>query len=270
MTGLLDLPSELLFEIIRHVLTTPCILKDGWRYRSPYEYTVVRNVVCYPSATTWPPDALGLLLTSKKMLAETQHYISSTPSIARLDLTMVDLHWIWPTWRNMPSRSQSLDQVWVKFIPCFTAGERHLQTPGVMPYNSGHSIDLIQDQLREFLCGFVLDWIGQILPKTTREVPSALDNCVLPEIGKLFITMDTRRYAHGKETLDLDEIPLRKVDGLAHLDFKHLYPTNVWSIFEHLTHMNQVLPFDTSPNGLIREHIAHGIEILLIGADTLE
>jgi hypothetical protein len=44
------------------------------------------------------------------------------------------------------------------------------------------------------------------------------------KIGTLEINVDTRRYGDGNQVLSEAEVPFRKIEGLAHLDFDRLYP----------------------------------------------
>lgn len=246
---LYQLPSELLYQIIDFVLASPCHTPpDGWRYRWLDKSIGVRNIVCYPSPDVWPPDALSLLLTSRKLYSETQQYLANTPSIARLDIAFVDFHWLCITWRNMPTRTSVIDQVWVNFIFCCTEEQRQLQMADSNLFQS-KTIAEAHGELRDIVRGFVLDWIAEILPKTARDTQLSVDNFVVPRLNKLIIDVDTTKNDLGS-MLNKEEVPLRKVDGLAHLDFSRLYPIDIRSTLEHMLHIHR------TPTALQNERIA--------------
>lgn len=261
MKNLLDLPSEILSQIICEFFSSPCHTPlDGWRYRSLYEYTAVRNVVCRPSATAWPPDALSLLLTCQKTYSETNHYLANTRSVAKLDLAIIDFHWIWPTWRNLPPRSRAIDELHVMVVPCCTRDERHLQTAD--SFNDSLSPTTSdKNNLKQLLSGFVCDWIGRIFPRLPREASSVLDSLVLPHFSSLTITFDAMRYPLGPAEISTGEVPLRKIDGLAHLDFKHLYPIDIWASLEQLTLMDDMIPFGSTPSALLPDQVVNGVRV---------
>jgi hypothetical protein len=97
MPGLTDLPSELLFQIIDHTLTSSGVLpKDGMRYRPEWK-ACVRNLYCIPSSSKEflnTPQALNLLLTSQRINTETKEYISKAPQTFEFDIAVVNDHWV--------------------------------------------------------------------------------------------------------------------------------------------------------------------------------
>jgi hypothetical protein len=97
MPGLTDLPSELLFQIIGHTLTSSAVLpKDGMRYRPEWK-ACVRNLYCIPSSSKEflnTPQALNLLLTSQRINTETKEYISKAPQTFKFDIAVVNDHWV--------------------------------------------------------------------------------------------------------------------------------------------------------------------------------
>jgi hypothetical protein len=97
MPGLTDLPSELLFQIIDHTLTSSAVLsKDGMRYR-PERKACQRNLYCIPTCSMEflnTPQTLGLLLTSQRINAETKEYISKAPQTFKFDIAVINDHWV--------------------------------------------------------------------------------------------------------------------------------------------------------------------------------
>ena len=93
----MDLPSELIFQIIDHVLTTPSVLpKDGMRYRPEWK-VCERNLYCIPTSSREffeTPNALNLFLVSQRMNAETKEYICKAPQTFKFDVAVVNDHWV--------------------------------------------------------------------------------------------------------------------------------------------------------------------------------
>jgi hypothetical protein len=93
----MDLPSELLFQIIDHVLMSPTVLpKNGLRYRPEWR-ACQRNLYCIPSNSTEffnTPKALDLLLASQRLNAETKEYIAKAPQTFKFDVAVVNDHWV--------------------------------------------------------------------------------------------------------------------------------------------------------------------------------
>ncbi|KAH7401381.1 hypothetical protein BKA66DRAFT_450323 [Pyrenochaeta sp. MPI-SDFR-AT-0127] len=201
MTGLFNLPSELLFHIIGLVVSSPLpIPSNGKRYRPAWSSSS-RQTSCFPSTNMIePPNALCLLLTSWRLYSETKLYISKHPQIFKVDVAVIDDHWIWPTWRMIPTRTTHnvIDSVVIDLILCCTEGERQLQTS--WPQNT---IDLTLLHVLRYL-------------KSQGDLGININNLV--------ISIDTTRYGNGIETISEEIVPLRKIDGLAHLNFDPLYP----------------------------------------------
>jgi hypothetical protein len=95
------------------------------------------------------------------------------------------------------------------------------------------------------------------------------DDYVLPRVDNLIISVDTSRYKDWTSILSKEEVPLRKIAGLAHLDFGRLYPVEIRSTLEQL-HKERMMPFFTirMPNPLRQEAIANGVQVLLPGSDV--
>ena len=217
MTKLSDLPSELLFQIIHLVLSVPHpILPDGQRHRQNFTGRN-RNVICVPSAgISGSPDALNLLLTSQRLYSETILYLSKTPQSVKLDVAIVDVHWIWPTLRKIPIRGNSniVDMVEIELILCCTEEKRYLQVEyGISEMSTGE---------------LVLFGLGEMCAK---ELVSLLRHFVFEKpfvtrINTLKFNIDTTRYGDGNKVLSSEEVPFRRIEGLAHLDFDALYPVD--------------------------------------------
>jgi hypothetical protein len=100
MPHLMDLPSELLFQIIDHVLTSPSVLpqdtKGILRYRPEWK-ACQRNLYCIPSSSAEffnTPKAFNLLLVSQRMNAEIKEYIAKAPQTFKFDLAVINDHWV--------------------------------------------------------------------------------------------------------------------------------------------------------------------------------
>jgi hypothetical protein len=121
MPNILDLPNELVFDIIDQALSTSLIPipPDAKRCRRGEH-----NKVCYiDSDAAYQPNALALPLACKQLNSQTALYISKSPRICEFDIALVDADDLFPTWHYIPTRNGSapamLDKVTVNLIPCF-------------------------------------------------------------------------------------------------------------------------------------------------------
>ena len=64
---------------------------------------------------------------------------------------------------------------------------------------------------------------------------------MLPRIEVLCMNVDTNRYGDGNTPFSEQEIPLRKIDGLAHLNFDRLYPIDTQCAYAHLNTMYSIM-----------------------------
>ncbi|KAF1946436.1 hypothetical protein EJ02DRAFT_418544 [Clathrospora elynae] len=224
MAGLLDLPSELLFEIIHLVATSPIVLQEkGVRHR-PATYSTRRKLLCVPSLDLLrTPNALNLLLINQRMYSETEDYLSKKPQFLKLDVAIVNDHWIWPTWRSVPLRPSKgiVDTVEINLVHCWNEDDWHPHTSW-----APHSVEDVCP-----LLGFLLDgtigMVESILQLCSPASGGKLkDSAKYPitRINTLMIRIDTSRYGDGNQILSDEQVPLRKIDGLAHLDFDRLHP----------------------------------------------
>ena len=208
MTGLFDLPSELLFQIIHLVLSSPLpISPNGSRERPKREYTR-RNVIYLPSPGNLPShNALNLLLASQRLYSETMMYLSKKPQSVKFDVAIVNDNWIWPIWRTIPIRSSCdlIERAEIELILCCTEDERHLQTEW---WSHGRE-DMVDYTSRE-LVSLLRHFIYLAKPRT--------------RIDTIRINIDTTRYGNGNGMISKEDVPLRTMKGLAHLCFDTLYP----------------------------------------------
>jgi len=251
MVGFLDLPSELVFNIIDLVLSSPTVLpNNGTRHRPSYP-TGVRNLCCVPSLHYLKgPGVSTLLLTSQRMYRETKEYLSKAPRNFEVDIAVIDDHWFWPTRRVIPARELegTIERLEINITPCCTTDGRHLQTDwdheGRFPVDLSTFWLLLAGGLLFPLALFLLD--DSSLPNASSKrhrsqvfwgletwVDPLLDehlddgrNIPVTRIDTVTINIDTWRYGNGNKEIGLAEIPFRKIKGLAHLDFRELYPVD--------------------------------------------
>jgi hypothetical protein len=242
MAGLLDLPSELLLNIIDLVLSSPIVQpKNGTRYRSTN--TFHRNMYCIPSLDHFQgPRPMNLLLVNRRMYIETREYLSKAPRNFELDIAVVNDHWLWPTRRIVPTRklNGTIERLDINIIPCCTEGQRSLQTEWDDREN------LVTEALLAPLIRFLLYpqmgvqnvkhishvfqglgiWVGP--PSNAHSTDQSDYDGDLPvsRIDTVAILISTLRYGNGNQTLSPAVVPSRKVEGLAHLNFEQLYPVD--------------------------------------------
>lgn len=215
MPGLLQLPSELLFEIIGLVVSSTYPPGAyGKRYRP--ELLGSRNVVCYPETGLLRPSGLDLLLTCRRLHSETSFYFSKKPQAFKLDLAIVDSHWIWPSWRCIPIRrgKDVSNQLHVDILHCCTADVRE-DTDLLFSTRHNTIKDMFRFLNHVLLRGPVLDFnkVGdsQTAPKGLR-------------FKQIVINIDTFENDDVRRNLSEEEVPFRRIEGLAHLDFDTLHP----------------------------------------------
>ena len=246
MVGFLDLPSELVFNIIDLVLSSPTVLpKNGTRHRPSYP-TDMRSICCVPSLNYLKDSGVSsLLLTSQRMYRETKEFLSKAPRNFEVDIAVIDDHWLWPTRRVVPTRELegTIKRLDINIIPCCTTNERHLQTNWA--YESWAVVNLstfylnLAGGLMFPLARFLL--VDDDMKRHGSQVFRGLETWVDPllnehlddgrnkpvtRIDTVIINIDTWRYGNGNKEIGLAEVPFRKIEGLAHLDFKELYPVD--------------------------------------------
>jgi hypothetical protein len=125
MPGLLDLPSELLFEIIDLVTNSPIRPPPGGKRYRP-EQLHSRSLLCVPTThPSWLEPTRSLLLSCKRLNAETSTYHATATQRLVLDVAIVDNHWIWPFFRVIPGPlGYVLESLDINLVYCCTEAER--------------------------------------------------------------------------------------------------------------------------------------------------
>ncbi|RMZ70517.1 hypothetical protein GMOD_00000620 [Pyrenophora seminiperda CCB06] len=224
MAGILDLPSELLYIIIDHALTTPVnSLASGIRYRA----SLARGVYCFPDPKVKKKTTpMSLLLTSRRLSLETKVYLSKSnkSQTLEMDIAIVNDHWIWPTARQLLvwKHDTVLDKFEIDLLPCCTEDERHLQTGGY-PYEAASSlVTLLYEFLKNKQANSCTeDATHDCLAHPSLKKPTKISD--VTRINTLIIRINTTCYGDGNRLLSGTEVPHRKIQGLAHLDFNLLY-----------------------------------------------
>jgi hypothetical protein len=225
MPGLLDLPSELLFEIIRLVDSTPYLSTANCKRYRPARLQS-RAVVCFPTVEpSRPTHTHGLLLACKRLNAEASIFFSKLPQMFELDIAVVNNHWIWPTWRYIPRTKLEylLETFQVNLIDCCTEDDRTSFDIGVL--NLDTSLELLK----------VISHFLHHGP-TSENFESARMAGGRHEfrIKTLIINVDTDKSQHGNGQLSDYDIPCRRVEGLAHLTFDPLYAIDTATCLDHV------------------------------------
>ena len=201
MAGLLDLPSELLFQIIHLIATSPLPNPSSGKrsqVSAPFfgRGTARRNTLCCPDLEqTGKPNLLNLLLTTSRLHSEVLLYTSKAPQSLRVDVAYLDGHWIWPTWRTIPCRSANsrLEEVELNILLC--------NNPEDSPLGTVWSRD-------RHPCRTLIQFFA----------PHGIS------ITSFIINIDTSHAGHRETPLSQDVVPLREIRGLRHLEFGSLRP----------------------------------------------
>jgi hypothetical protein len=226
MPKLLELPNELVTEIVHLVLCTSSISipTDTKRYRvTGREYS---TRICYiPSKEAYRPNALDLLLTCRKLHTLTMDYLLRTPQTWKLDIIIINDHWLFPTWRYIAPRASvrdGIERLEINIIPCFTQDERAMTTTWL-------AIDLFgmrKPQCMNHLRGYLTYALASGYKDLTG---NHIGNPIHCHRGARLVrdwtmVVSGAYYGSGNDTLSLNEVPVRRIDGLAHLDLDPLYP----------------------------------------------
>jgi hypothetical protein len=225
MPGLLDLPSELLFEIIR-LVDSPSYPPnaDCKRYRPARLQS--RAVVCFPiTEPSWPSRTQRLLLVCQRLRSEAGIYLSKVPQRFELDIALVNNHWIWPTWRLTPGvkLGNSLDSLQINIIDCCTEDDR--ASFALESMTAVTPLEILKVITHFLRCG-----------ATSAEFESSriLRGRSGFRIKTLVFNVDTAATRHGNRALSDNDVPFRKVQGLGHLTFDPLYPLDTATNLAHL------------------------------------
>ncbi|RAR09610.1 hypothetical protein DDE82_001728 [Stemphylium lycopersici] len=246
MVGLLDLPSELLFEIISLVLSSPLEFRQNEKRHRPNWKFSKRNVWFIPSLELLKTQTiLNLLLLNRRLYTETREYLAKESQIFDfdVDIAIIDDHWLWPTSRFVLPRKPRgmIHRLNVNVLPCCTEEERHLQTGwdtggtremlghSSQPFTRDHVIWELVAPLIEFLLDRrVYHTLPSRLldPLSNEDYDTKCDRVEVPitRIDTIAISIDASKYKTGNELLSKEDIPFRTMSGLTHLDFERLYP----------------------------------------------
>jgi hypothetical protein len=234
MVGLLDLPSELLFQIIDLVLSAPIVISEhGTRHR-PAPGRGERNLYCIPKPEFLQlPNALRLLLINQRMYAETKEYLSRKSPTFKFDIAIVNDFWFWPTWREVPICKPTgrpfIEKMEIEVILCYTEDERNLQvgwdTDDIGGYGGPPPFRrlIVWDMLSPVMN---FERLNKMVCKDHTALGVSCSNAPVTRIDNLEIKINTTRYGNGNELISEAKVPFRKIDGLAHLDFGRLYPAH--------------------------------------------
>ncbi|KAF2026718.1 hypothetical protein EK21DRAFT_115554 [Setomelanomma holmii] len=225
-SGLLDLPSELLFDIIHYVAASPYPPKFGdKRYRPACLHS--RAVVCFPAEDPiWPNSTRSLQLVCQRLHAETHEYLTKASQTFEFDVAIVNNHWIWPYWRFIPGGKIgfSIERLEINLIYCVNEDERESSSrPTPAGATEIEFLKVVSHFLRYGLRTTSFEKISS---------PKARSNF---RIKHLAIKLDTSKIASNpnKEISEVD-IPLRRIDGLAHLSFEPLFPIDTTTSLDRL------------------------------------
>jgi hypothetical protein len=237
MPGLLDLPSELLFEIIGLVDSSPYPpVHNQKRYRPARLQS--RAVVCFPTMDpSWPSHTRNLLYVCSKLNYETSVYLSKAAQNFHLDVAIVNNHWIWPTWKYIPAAKNGylLESLQINLIHCCSEEERASTSTDSANYvTSLEFLKVIGHFLR---CGFSsASFEGTGMPRRRSNF----------RVKTITINVDTASIRVGNDKLSEKDVPYRQVQGLAHLSFDPLYSIDSATCFDNLdrlaTFINMAMP----------------------------
>ena len=270
MVGLLDLPSELLFEIISLVLSSPPGFRQNEKRHRPNWNTSRRNIWCLPPLELFKTStALDLLLINQRFCTEAREYLAKASQTfdADVDVEIVDDHWLWPTSRFVLPRKpgQIIRRLNVDVVPCCTEEERHLQTSlnaggfrallhSPLPFTRNRIICELMAPLVEFLLEGDVDRtaIGSHFNRLPcKDDDAECDTMKVPitRIDTIAISIDTSKYKTGNEVLSKEDVPFRTISGLGHLDFERLYPVDSARSKHYLDTMRRYITTWTSDYG---------------------
>jgi hypothetical protein len=245
MPGLLDLPSELLFEIIGLVACTSNLLPpDGKRHRPEQLYS--RNIVCVPTShPSWLYPTRSLLLSCRRLSSETSIYHTKMPQVLKLDVAVVDNHWIWPCWRYIPGELDFvLERLDVNLMYCCTQEER-------AAYSSVTPRCTYQEEFVRTINHLLRSGPPSLLLRSTSNHPNF-------RIKTVTVNMNNASIKGGNEPLSEEIVPCRQIDGLRHLTFDSLYPVDLPSCLRHIDMLAvfmETLIHDIHVGLMIRERV---------------
>lgn len=154
------------------------------------------------------------------------------PQSLKLDIAVVNNHWIWPTWRYMPAGEivYLLERMEINLIYCCTEDE-HASDDAALPSWTYEEefIRLISHFLR---CG----------PSS-----SSFESTGIPQrrsnfrIRTLAIDIDTTNIQQGSKMFSNRVVPSRRIDGLGHLTFDPLYSVDATTCLEYVDRLANLM-----------------------------
>jgi hypothetical protein len=257
MPSLLDLPSELLFDIISLVDFAPYAPRSiQKRYRPAQLHS--QAVVCFPTTDpSWPSHTSNILLVCKRLYHETSVYHSKAPRAFKMDVAVVKNHWIWPTWRLIPAMKMGaqLEHLDINLIHCRSEEDRASYTVDFLTYkHSLQFMSLIGNFLRHGTAS--ASYEGTSMPKHQTNV----------HVKTITINVDTASIRAGNDKLSEAEVPYRHVQGLAHLTFDPLYSIDSATCVENIDRLPKFMnvAMSRAGDGLI---ISERVDEIIFSAD---
>ncbi|KAH5635409.1 hypothetical protein HBI42_190030 [Parastagonospora nodorum] len=215
MPGLLDLPNELLFDIIRYVDSSPYVSSPNQKRYRPGPQS--RAVVCFPTIdASWPSHTRNLLFVCKKLHYEADFYFSKAPRAFELDIAIVNNHWIWPTWTYIPGTKIDyvIEDLKINLIHCCSEDEDENASSVTDSASWATSLDFL-----EIISHFLRSGTSTMSFEGT-DMPKRNPNF---RVKTITINVDTASIRKGNEKLSEEDVPFRQVQGLGHLTFDPLY-----------------------------------------------
>jgi hypothetical protein len=212
MASFLSLPQELRDEIIRLVVAAEVPYSpDATRIRmSDYrKWDDGQHVFMPKSADAYRPPALSLLYTSKRVRAETLKLIVREKVDVLVDLVFLDHVWLWPTYRIILPRTSTSLKLLVVDLSFAISDEFAAKANRFYP-----NCKCFFGFMHRFLS------LGPVGDAGERDYHDMY-------VGELRINVESEKHGTGNYMFRDDEIPMREVDGFAHLTDNHkwLYGT---------------------------------------------
>ncbi|KAH7085669.1 hypothetical protein BKA63DRAFT_23003 [Paraphoma chrysanthemicola] len=224
-TRLLDLPSELLFEIIGLITACPYpSIPSGKRYRPTRLQS--RAVICFPAKDPVSRRSIrNLELSCRRLQLEVNEYRKKAPSVFKLDIGIVDNHWILPYWRFIPIGHirYSISSLEINLIYCCTE-------EGRASSNTSSPAGATEMEILKVISHFLEHGFSTSSFESSKSPGSHVD----VRVEHIAINMNTIIIRRSDQVVDEEDIPFRHIDGLAHLSFDQLYPVDVESCEDHL------------------------------------
>ncbi|OAK99890.1 hypothetical protein IQ06DRAFT_152378 [Phaeosphaeriaceae sp. SRC1lsM3a] len=131
MPGLLDLPNEIIYEIVHIVLLQARIEVPRDLTRSRVHDWQDGGYIAYiQDDAVYRPNyacTIALLLTCRRISGQTMRYLQTAPCVYRVDLAIVNALWFLPTWTSIPRKLGAVpgmvDKLEISLTPCRTAEE---------------------------------------------------------------------------------------------------------------------------------------------------